>query len=37
MKQKSHGSEYASVTQGSKYATIWLDITEYDVIMFEYA
>ena len=26
------GSEYASITQGSKYVTIWLNISEFSVI-----
>ena len=30
------GSEYARVTQGSNYAIIWLNMSEYDVYMPEY-
>ena len=30
------GSEYGRVTQCYKYATIWLNISEYDVNMPEY-
>ena len=30
-------SEYARVTQGSKHVTIWLDMSELDVNMPEYA
>ena len=31
-----HGSEYSRVTQGSRYVTMSLDISEWDVSMSEY-
>ena len=36
VKKHLYGSEYARVTQGSKYASIWLCMSEQDVNMPEY-